>query len=381
MPGTHKPVVVDVESTGFGRADRIVEIALITLDPTTWETVDEYDTLINPARDVGPTGVHGITASMVEAAPAFTEIKGAVATRLNGSVLVAHNLTFDARMLQYEFQRCGVAIDPGAGHCTYRATRKKLILACEDCEIPLSHQHRALADARATAELARRLRLARSEQGTMAVSISNAPNAVSRHTLRRELVDTDASPMHRVVSRATYPNCDWPIQQYLDMLDWVLDDGVIDASEQSKIRELARDLGISEPERADAHRAYVNCIIAAAQRDGVISAAEHQLIVRIATELKVHDVPLPQESPVPRLDTIPHGSRICFSGGDHGAKGPLIAIAEQNGFLPVPSVTKKGCDVLVVADLATSSQKAKNARKWGIPILSAAVFAEEYGSD
>ena len=58
-----------------------------------------------------------------------------------------------------------------------------------------------------------------------------------------------------------------------------------------------------------------------------------------------------------------------------------MAIAEQNGFLPVPSVTKKGCDVLVVADLATSSQKAKNARKWGIPILSAAVFVEEYGSD
>ena len=150
---------------------------------------------------------------MVEAAPAFTEIMGAVATRLNGSVLVAHNLIFDARMLQYEFQRCGVAIDPGAGHCTYRATKKKLILSCEDCEIPPSHQHCALADARATAELARRLCLARSEHGTLAVSISNAPNAVSRHTLRRQLVDTDASRMHRVVSRTPYPNCDWPIQQ------------------------------------------------------------------------------------------------------------------------------------------------------------------------
>ena len=33
-----KPVVVDVETTGFGAHDRIVEIAIITLDPETWET-------------------------------------------------------------------------------------------------------------------------------------------------------------------------------------------------------------------------------------------------------------------------------------------------------------------------------------------------------
>ena len=64
-----KPVVVDVETTGFGAHDRIVEIAVITLDPETWETQDEYDTLINPERDVGPTGVHGVTAGMVEPEP------------------------------------------------------------------------------------------------------------------------------------------------------------------------------------------------------------------------------------------------------------------------------------------------------------------------
>ncbi len=92
-----KPVVVDVETTGFGPNDRVVEIAAITLDPATWETVDEYDTLINPGRDVGPTGVHGITASMVEAAPTFSDIIAAIAGRLQGSLLIAHNLAFDSR--------------------------------------------------------------------------------------------------------------------------------------------------------------------------------------------------------------------------------------------------------------------------------------------
>jgi len=41
-----KPVVVDVETTGLGAHDRLVEVAVITLDPETWETQDEYDTLI-----------------------------------------------------------------------------------------------------------------------------------------------------------------------------------------------------------------------------------------------------------------------------------------------------------------------------------------------
>lgn len=377
----HTPVVVDVESTGLGRHDRIVEIALITLDPATWETVDEYDTLINPVRDVGPTGVHGITASMVEAAPTFMEVIAAVAMRLKGSVLVAHNLTFDARMLESEFQRCSVAINLGTGHCTYRATRKKLIVACEDCEIPLSHQHRALADARATAELARRLRLASKAHRTMAVTINNPPQMVARHTLRRGLVDTDSSPMHRIVSRASYPNCDWSVQQYLDMLDWVLDDGVIDAAERLEIRRLAADLGISEEDRADAHRAYLNCIVSAAQRDGVITAAEHKLIVRIATQLEVQDVAIPEMSAVPPVNTIPPGSRICFTGVDAESKDWLMAIAEHAGFVPVGSLTKKGCDVLVAADVATSSSKARNARKWGIPILSAKEFDKRYGND
>ena len=43
----------------LGRHDRIVEIAALTLDPKTWEPVDEYDTLINPERDLGPVGMHG----------------------------------------------------------------------------------------------------------------------------------------------------------------------------------------------------------------------------------------------------------------------------------------------------------------------------------
>ena len=369
-----KFVVVDVETTGFGRYDRLVEIATVTLDPATLETIDEYDTLINPERDVGPTGVHGITAAMVEAAPTFTEIIPAVASRLQGAVLIAHNLAFDKRMLLQEFDRRGIAIDPGDGLCTYGATKKKLCHACDEYDIPLSCHHRALADAQATAELARRLQFANWAPSATAVKIGVVPQTPSNYTLRRGLADAGTSPMHRVVSRANYPDCDSVIQLYLDMLDWVLDDGVIDARENMEIKQLARDLRISEEARREAHCAYLDCIISAAKRDGVISAAEHKLIVRIANQLEVEDVDIPGVSPVVEIGNIPLGSRVCFTGTRN--KAQLESLARSSGVTPVRSVTKKGCDLLVAADVSTLSSKARNAKKWDIPIISVTEFVE-----
>jgi DNA polymerase-3 subunit epsilon len=47
--------VVDVETTGFSpkHHHRVIEIAVIRLNET-GEITDEFDTLINPNRDVGP---------------------------------------------------------------------------------------------------------------------------------------------------------------------------------------------------------------------------------------------------------------------------------------------------------------------------------------
>ena len=91
-------VVVDCETTGFGGKDRIVEVALVVVDSRSLEIVDEYETLVNPERDPGPVGVHGVTPTMLEAAPNFSEVAAALSRRMNGSVFVAHNLAFDSRM-------------------------------------------------------------------------------------------------------------------------------------------------------------------------------------------------------------------------------------------------------------------------------------------
>jgi len=377
--GMESFVVIDVETTGFGTRDRIVEIAAVTLDPDSLETLDEYDTLINPERDVGPTCVHGITASMVEAAPVFREVVAEVGRQLNGNVLIAHNLPFDARMLHNEFRRHHIPFDKGAGMCTLRVTRQKLGLACEDRGISRTHDHRALSDARATAELARKLRLPERWADTANVRIGHIPHAPNPRTLRRGFADGATSPMQRVVSRARYPHADEAVCHYLYLLDWVLDDGVIDAEEQSELDRVAREFGISDGARRKAHKEYFGCIVTAAERDGVITQAEHELMTGVADQLGISHTRIPAITPAPATERIPAGSRVCFTGavtmGSEALPRELLErMAEVSGFRCVRSVTRSGCDVLIAADVSSASSKTRNARKWGIPVVSAADF-------
>jgi DNA polymerase III subunit epsilon len=74
--------VVDVETTGlYPSVDRVVEIGVVVTDR--WGNVQlEYETLVNPERDVGPTSIHGLTAAMVLKAPRFAEIAGDLLTRI-----------------------------------------------------------------------------------------------------------------------------------------------------------------------------------------------------------------------------------------------------------------------------------------------------------
>ena len=73
------------------------------------------------------------------------------------------------------------------------------------------------------------------------------------------------------------------------------------------------------------------------------------------------------------------GGSVCFTGTANKAR--LESMARGAGLEPVRSVTKKRCDLLVAADVATSSSKARNARKWDIPIMSAQEFLERFHSD
>lgn len=78
--------------------------------------------------------------------------------------------------------------------------------------------------------------------------------------------------------------------------------------------------------------------------------------------------------------TVFKGGRVCFTGDAVDANGRSISRAEieryanQIGLVPVGNVSKTKCDLLVVAELGTQSGKARNAAKWGKPVISVAQF-------
>ena len=204
--------VVDVETTGFGRQDRVVEICILVLDPESCELLEQYDTLVNPMRDIGPIHIHGITPSMVQCAPTFNEIAECVAARLHGRVIIAHNAPFDTRMIKQEFDRMNLPIHMGRPICTYRATRQKLKHACENHSIPLLNAHSALSDAQATSHLASALGLHRKLMEHEAVQRKFAPVQFTHRTHRRNQMRVDESErscMREMVEEKPFSFCSW----------------------------------------------------------------------------------------------------------------------------------------------------------------------------
>lgn len=368
--------VVDTETTGLFNADRIVEIAIVTIDPASGTVIDEYDTLINPMRDIGAVGIHGINASMVQSAPIFEEVAAAVAQRLDGAVLVAHNLSFDTRMLNNEFRRLGAELDAGDGICTLRLCGERLDLVCERYGIPLSEHHRALADARATAQLLLRV-LDHTPHGDPAV-VAGVSSHLQTRTCRRQSTEkgSSCSVLHRVVVRTPYPTSDGAVACYLDMLDWALDDLIMTADERDQLAGLATELGLSSEQVANAHRAYLDVMLIAARRDNLITDVEHQVLHTAASLLGVDDVLIPTVTPTRQFVSIAAEGRVCFTGAMVHPREELEALASNHGLRPISSVTRK-CDLLVASDAASMSTKARKARTYDIPIISEAQFLVE----
>ncbi|MBC3986161.1 DEDDh family exonuclease [Streptomyces sp. AC536] len=151
--------VVDVETTGLARDDRIVSAAVYQLDAR-GEVQDHWYTLVNPQRDPGPVWIHGLTSAELARAPLFPEIADEFARRLDGRVLVAHNAVFDWSMIAREYARARGAAPVRQRLCTIALSKELgLPLANHKLESLAAHYgvvqeraHHALDDARVLAE-------------------------------------------------------------------------------------------------------------------------------------------------------------------------------------------------------------------------------------
>lgn len=152
--------VLDVETTGLGEADRVIEIACLRL--RAGREIGRFHSLVNPGMTIAPAAseVSGITDEMVAHAPIFPEIYPEVEKLLAGAVLVAHNAPFDLRFLSRERKRWDLPAWKGPVLDTLRLARNTLqlesySLGALEGSLQLEHapSHRALSDVLATVAL------------------------------------------------------------------------------------------------------------------------------------------------------------------------------------------------------------------------------------
>jgi len=153
--------IVDIETTGGKfNEEGITEIAIYKYDGH--EIVDQFISLVNPEKEIQPFVVNltGINNKMLRNAPKFHEVAKRIVEITQDCILVAHNTSFDYRILRTEFRRLGYDFVRKT-LCTVELSKKlipgqekyKLGTLVKALGIPMTDRHRASGDALATVHL------------------------------------------------------------------------------------------------------------------------------------------------------------------------------------------------------------------------------------
>ena len=158
------PLLLDTETTGLGRDDEIIEIAILTV-----EGDEIVNMLVEPRGTIGDeaAGVHHITPPMLDGCRRFEDIWAEIEPLLAGHPLVAYNAPFDERMIIQSLVKSGrVPSTDLEFHCARRLSAKLIaaarpLLSLDEAAAFFGidhdgHRHRALSDA----DLLRRVFLA-----------------------------------------------------------------------------------------------------------------------------------------------------------------------------------------------------------------------------
>ena len=155
-------VVFDVETTGSSAKEgAITEIGAIKV--VRGRVVDEFATLINPGRPIQPFVVRltGITDRMVADAPSAVKVMPLFEEFAEGCVLVGHNVHFDCSFVAAAREASGLVPLPNPVLDTLKLARSlvpglkryRLSSLVSHFGVHAAPNHRALADAAATAEV------------------------------------------------------------------------------------------------------------------------------------------------------------------------------------------------------------------------------------
>lgn len=334
---------------------RPVEIAVAFDDGTA------VSTLVNPTRDLANAReAYGISVTDVLLAPTLPEVWSVLGPLLEGFTPVGAGTDEALGLIDFELKRLGLVTPLPLG-----------------IEVPTdtltADDRRAL---RAPTALARaRAALAAFERSGVSDSSANSfeghqlPDAGSAYLLTRDPdVTAPTSPL---------------LPQLSDLLEvsQALGDVLLVGLDASVA--LTKRPGLGSGSTTPLRQRLVDQLAAAAHRPGRLPAEVLDRLRQADLVLgsQIGAAPELAQDATGDLDAalIP-GARVCFTGevqtseGRYLERSDMEELARAHGLVPVNSVTKTKCDLLVVAELGTQSGKAKKALDFGKPIFAAEDF-------
>jgi DNA polymerase-3 subunit epsilon len=154
--------IIDVETTGISaRYNNIIEIGIVKI--ANLKIVNTFHTMINPGRAI-PYFISqftGITDDDVYNAPFFEDAADDIMKFISDDILGGHNFSFDKSFLKRELLYAGKGLLYNEDVCTLKLSRRmypnlrsrSLSSMCRHFKLHNENSHRALSDAKVTAQL------------------------------------------------------------------------------------------------------------------------------------------------------------------------------------------------------------------------------------
>jgi ATP-dependent DNA helicase PIF1 len=335
----------------FGKP-RPVELAVAFEDGSVLSTV------INPQRDMGDSlHMFGIGASDVLLAPTLDEAWSLISPLLSGFVPVGVEVDQTFSRIDAELKRLGHVVPMRVGVDVSRDS-----LNAEDREAVDSGN----AEACAFAAL-RALKYATcNAMGTIPFDEFEAGEAAGGHLVSRSSAGITPASTHMPGTTA--------ILQVCRQLSPIL----LGHAQAGPLPQIAApDLAAARVVVAEQLRQAASRVMLASDVLTRLRRAE-QLLGLPVLDIVSNSV-AQVESPDIESVLVP-GARVCFTGTAYGPDGQRISkedlesLAKTRGLETVRNVTKSKCDVLIVAELGTQSNKRRDAAKFNKPVYGAVDF-------
>lgn len=342
---------VGVVAAGEGRYRQMAEVALIREQDG--EEQLRFSTLVNPLRDLGDATTTGIAASQLTLAPTMEEVRSLLALLISDTVVIGNRVIDLFELTDWPEEQ----LEEGAPY--------------EVGDVPFP-EDTAIERAERARECFRRL------SDTDRRSLMVGPTIMTQNTVAENtyaVTRSDFSVAKALVSLKSF--------QGLSAADRAtvivgLSIGGYGGGTGAEVSLLRTALGC-DASAIFAAKSLFKTLSAKANMAVAISKAVRESIERAAEYWGV-EVDFPPSQPVAQPPTLRRGARVCLSGTSvpkghpcHGWKKDFVRQqAEQSGLIIEDNAPKKRDppDFVALIDVAMTTDKAKKARRWNIPVIS-----------